>query len=85
MPAGSSVKQLMHFAQEILSGHFRKYDYGIVGNLIKYGKLTPPDYALENVTAPVALFYSQNDWFANVIVSELRDKCCEKVINFLLF
>lgn len=59
----------MHYAQEILSGYFRKYDYGVIGNLLKYGKVTPPDYALENITAPIALFYSLNDLFANVMVS----------------
>lgn len=74
-PAGTSVKQLLHYAQEILSGHFRKYDYGIIGNLLKYGKIAPPDYELDNITAPVALFYSLNDWFANVIVSVLLEQC----------
>lgn len=63
------MKQLLHYAQEILSGHFRKYDYGIIRNLLKYGSATPPDYVIENITAPIALFYSLNDWFANVIVS----------------
>lgn len=64
----------MHYGQEILSGYFRKYDYGIVGNLVKYGKTTPPDFEIESITAPVALFYSQNDLFAHIDVSMVKAK-----------
>lgn len=37
-------------------------------NQIKYGRLTPPDYDLKKVTAPVALHYSDNDWLSAVKV-----------------
>lgn len=62
----------MHFGQEILSGYFRKYDYGVIGNLAKYGKLSPPDYETDKITAPVALFYSINDVFAHIDVSSSK-------------
>ncbi|XP_049938991.1 lipase 3-like [Schistocerca serialis cubense] len=44
--------------------HFRQYNYGILKNFKRYGKATPPDYNLANVTAPVYLFYGPNDWLA---------------------
>ncbi|KAJ3658407.1 hypothetical protein Zmor_010145 [Zophobas morio] len=62
-PAGASVRQLMHYAQEINSGYFREYDFGL-DNLAIYGQLSPPDYDLSKITAPIYMFYSHNDWMA---------------------
>lgn len=64
-PAGAATKQLLHFAQEVNSGHFRKYDYGFFGNIAKYKSISPPKYQLEKVTAPVYLHYSRNDWISH--------------------
>lgn len=50
-------------------GHFRKYDFGLLKNLIKYGRFTPPDYNLDNIVTPVALYYSVNDDMTSDIVS----------------
>ncbi|KAJ3658403.1 hypothetical protein Zmor_010142 [Zophobas morio] len=63
-PAGASTKQFLHYAQEINSGHFRRYDYGMVGNLQKYGSIWAPDYDLKKITAPVYIHYSNNDWLS---------------------
>ncbi|XP_049768597.1 lipase 3-like [Schistocerca cancellata] len=63
-PAGCSTKQLIHYGQEIQSGHFRQYDFGMLGNLEKYGSFWPPDYDISKITAKVALHYSNNDWCA---------------------
>ncbi|RLU17504.1 hypothetical protein DMN91_009739 [Ooceraea biroi] len=60
-PAGSSTRQIFHFASIIHSGLFRKFDYGAKTNLALYGSTQPPKYSLERVKAPVALFYSDND------------------------
>lgn len=49
-------------------GKFKKYDYGILGNKNKYGTLNPPDYDLSKIKVPVSLYYSENDWLANVKV-----------------
>ncbi|CAG9858471.1 unnamed protein product [Phyllotreta striolata] len=65
-PAGASTKQLLHYAQEIDSGHFRKYDFGLIGNLGKYGSVFPPNYDLGKVKAPVYLIFSHNDWLAGL-------------------
>jgi lysosomal acid lipase/cholesteryl ester hydrolase len=64
-PAGTSVQNLVHFAQIINSGNFQKFDYGAEGNVEKYGKLTPPIYDLTKITTKVALFWGENDLFAD--------------------
>ncbi|KAJ8972994.1 hypothetical protein NQ317_002274 [Molorchus minor] len=60
-PAGSSLKQLKHFLQSMETDDFRQYDYGLIGNLLKYKQLISPEYPLENVTVPVAIFNGGND------------------------
>ncbi|XP_017037947.1 lipase 3 [Drosophila kikkawai] len=61
-PAGGSVKQLMHYFQGYVSTHFRQYDYGPERNWLHYQQLEPPEYVLENVTTPVTVFFSENDY-----------------------
>lgn len=58
-PAGSSVDQLVHYAQGINSAKFRMFDYGLTKNLLVYGSFSPPDYNLKAITAPVYLHYSK--------------------------
>ncbi|XP_076756493.1 lipase 3 [Xylocopa sonorina] len=60
-PAGTSTRQVVHYGQSISTGKFRKYDYGLVKNLKKYGKIHPPDYDLANIKLPVYIYYSTND------------------------
>ncbi|XP_055716022.1 lipase 3-like [Phlebotomus papatasi] len=81
-PAGASTKQLIHYGQVINSNHFRQYDYGLLGNMEKYKSTTPPDYPLEKITAPIALFYSENDWLAAVEdVDQLRSRIEKTLIK----
>lgn len=65
-PAGASVNQLIHYAQEYMSKHFRQFDLGAVKNLLAYKSPSPPDYKLSPITAPVHLYYAANDWLASV-------------------
>lgn len=60
-PSGASIKQLEHFGQLMKSGHFRKFDRGYLRNQLEYNRITPPDYDLNKVKVPVALYYSVND------------------------
>lgn len=65
LPAGTSTKTVVHYAQEIQeSGNFQNFDYGPEENMKRYGNNTPPSYNLENISAPVVMFYAQNDWLA---------------------
>ncbi|XP_059620868.1 lipase 3-like isoform X2 [Phlebotomus argentipes] len=65
-PAGASVYEFVHYAQEVKNGNFAQYDHGTVGNLKRYGSTNPPSYELNKVAAPVTLHYAQNDWLASV-------------------
>ncbi|XP_055837851.1 lipase 3-like [Episyrphus balteatus] len=65
-PSPSSCGQAIHYVQEHNSGTWSKYDYGFIGNYMKYNQLTPPCYSEKNVVAPVRLYYSDNDDFAAV-------------------
>ncbi|XP_057653799.1 gastric triacylglycerol lipase-like [Diorhabda carinulata] len=64
-PAGISSKMLVHYGQEIASGKFQRYDYGIA-NFKYYKSIYPPEFNISEITAPVALYYSQNDLLAAV-------------------
>jgi len=84
-PAGASSMQMLHYAQEINSGYFRKYDFGLVENMEIYGENYPPNYPLEQITAPVYLFYSHNDWLAaETDVLRLYDKLPNVLGKFLV-
>ncbi|XP_066150373.1 lipase 3-like [Euwallacea fornicatus] len=84
-PAGASTKQLLHYGQEIKSGYFREYDYGIISNMKVYGSVTPPRYDLTQITTPTYLFYSKNDWLSaetDVIklCKSMGDACAGKIL-----
>nr|XP_022911984.1 lipase 3-like [Onthophagus taurus] len=84
-PAGAATKQLLHYAQDINSGEFRKYDYGLIQNLIKYGSVSPPSYNLNKITAPVAMIYSKNDWLAATVdVERLAKELPNMVYKYLI-
>lgn len=55
------MNQLIHYAQMVHSGKFRQFDWGEAGNLERYGSSTPPEYKLENIKAPINLFFSDVD------------------------
>lgn len=59
-PAGTSRKNIMHFAQVGNSDRFARYDYGAYNKDI-YGTRTPPNYDLTKVTCNVTMFVSKND------------------------
>lgn len=80
-PAGSATDQLLHYGQEVNSGHFRQFDHGRIGNLLHYKRITPPDYNLNNVKVPVAVYYSTDDWLAVKKDTERLLKLLPNVIN----
>jgi len=69
MPAGASTRSIVHYAQGYNHGKFRQFNYGILKNLIVYGQSTPPAYDIQKITCPVAFFYGDNDWLADLAVS----------------
>lgn len=80
-PAGTATKVLKHYAQVLYYDQFRRYDYG-EGNLDRYDLVLPPDYPVENIKTPVALFCSDSDWLYSVKdVMVLKDKL-KNVVDF---
>jgi len=81
-PAGTSAKNIVHFAQLVRENKFQKFDYGPDGNQKHYGQKTPPPYPLSGLKAKVALFTGTQDYLADPtdvkrLISELPK---EKVV-----
>ncbi|XP_050664244.1 lipase 3-like [Leptidea sinapis] len=66
-PAGCAINQFVHYAQSINKKDFRRFDYGSISNIKKYGQATPPKYNLSQITAPVILHYSTADPLSNIV------------------
>ncbi|XP_045029849.1 lipase 3 [Daphnia magna] len=70
LPAGTSVRTLSHFVMNHLSDklfegeNFSPYDYGLLGNIRRYGTPRRPPYDLSKVTVPVYLFYGASDYLS---------------------
>jgi len=64
-PAGTSVMNMLHWRQMVLSGNFSKYDYGTAGNMQHYGQKYPPHYNVSNIDVPVHMFFSLHDAFVD--------------------
>ncbi|KAK6625796.1 hypothetical protein RUM43_006095 [Polyplax serrata] len=61
-PDGGSAKELLHYIQIANTDIFRPYDYNPETNLKVYGQYEPPEYNIENITAPMWLIYGRNDF-----------------------
>jgi len=56
IPAGTSSRTIVHYAQMILQEKFQDFDWGEQGNLDKYGTRTPPQVDLGKATTPQAIY-----------------------------
>ncbi|XP_050390148.2 lysosomal acid lipase/cholesteryl ester hydrolase [Patella vulgata] len=87
-PAGTSAKNMVHFAQGVRTDTFQKYDYGSTAeNLKHYGQATPPVYHPENMTTPVAIFRGGADWLADPedvkwLLTKLKKVVFDKYISY---
>lgn len=61
-PAGTSVKNMIHYAQAVRTGNFQMFDYGKAGNMKKYNQISPPKYNISNIQTKTALFSGTADW-----------------------
>ncbi|XP_077999423.1 gastric triacylglycerol lipase-like [Glandiceps talaboti] len=64
-PAGTSLKNIIHWAQMITSYKFQMYDYGVLGNYFHYGKVLAPEYNVSEMDVPVAVFWGEWDILAD--------------------
>nr|XP_056706473.1 lipase member M-like [Euleptes europaea] len=63
-PDSTSVQNLLHWGQVYKTGQLRKFDYGSE-NLDRYNQSEPPAYELECMRVRTAIWYGENDWFAD--------------------
>ena len=63
-PAGTSVKNMLHFCQLVEDGQFQKYDYGLM-NFYHYHSLSPPRYKVDKIKTELVLFSGGNDSLAD--------------------
>ncbi|XP_074447072.1 lipase member M-like [Larus michahellis] len=63
-PDGTSVKNMIHWAQVMKSGEFKAFDYGSK-NPVVYHQETPPSYQVEEMLVPTAVWSGGEDWAAD--------------------
>lgn len=82
MPAGCAINQLLHYGQNIRTGRFQHFDPDFFNNFVAIKNDTfAPDYNLENINAPVALFYSNYDFLAGAADVQLLKNRLPNVIE----
>ncbi|ESO98618.1 hypothetical protein LOTGIDRAFT_142588, partial [Lottia gigantea] len=65
-PSGTSVRNLIHYAQGVRTDTFQKFDFrSAEENIRHYGQPTPPVYHPEEMQTPVAIFRGNNDYLAD--------------------
>ena len=66
VPAGTSVRNMVHWTQLLTDQKLQKYDYGSVKkNMIHYNSSSPPEYDISTLGVPTALFSGGNDFLAD--------------------
>ncbi|CAF89870.1 unnamed protein product, partial [Tetraodon nigroviridis] len=64
-PAGTSVQNMVHWAQAANRGKLTAFDFGAAENLKHYNQTTPPEYRLQDMKVPTALFSGGQDTLAD--------------------
>ncbi|KAK7502358.1 hypothetical protein BaRGS_00006311 [Batillaria attramentaria] len=65
-PGGTSVKNILHYAQGVNTNVFQMFDYGsAAANMAHYGQPTPPLYHPENMKVPVITYCGDKDPLAD--------------------
>ncbi|XP_057591921.1 lipase member K isoform X1 [Hippopotamus amphibius kiboko] len=68
-PAGTSVQNMLHWAQAVNSGQFQAFDWGTPEqNMMHFHQLTPPLYNVSKMEVPTAMWSGGQD-----IVADLKD------------
>jgi len=86
VPAGTSTRPFVHYAQLYISDKFESFDFG-EDNFAHYGQDTPVTYDLSKVTAATAVFKGDGDSLTAVedidrLVSELPNVVFDHLVEF---
>jgi len=66
VPDGTSVKNMIHFAQGVQSNIFAAYNYSTPAeNMKHYNQSTAPEYTIKPMKVPTAVFSGGNDYLAD--------------------
>lgn len=86
-PAGTSLKAINHFIQNIESKTFSEYDYKWEANMRIYGQPTPIEYDLSKISGiPIALLGGKEDKLASHEDLEwLREQLRESIIYYSIY
>jgi pimeloyl-ACP methyl ester carboxylesterase len=67
LPAGTSMRNMLHWSQTLETGYFKAFDYGHrLKNQRVYGRDTPPLYPLHKLSVPTMIYYGDHDALASV-------------------
>lgn len=66
---GTSAKLYEQFSQIGRSGRFQFFDYGSEENSERYGTEVPPEFPLNQITSPLALFQGIKTFKVNYLYS----------------
>ncbi|XP_077481567.1 gastric triacylglycerol lipase [Stigmatopora argus] len=64
-PAGTSVQNMLHWAQAVAGDGLSAFDFGTAGNMKRYNQTTPPRYRVGDVRVPTAIFSGGRDTLAD--------------------
>ncbi|KAJ1347263.1 hypothetical protein KIN20_002284 [Parelaphostrongylus tenuis] len=64
-PAGTSSRNMLHFAQMVHSKRMASFDRGREANIRWYGQSVPTEYDLSHIHCDSYIFYSDYDWLAS--------------------
>ncbi|XP_054622952.1 gastric triacylglycerol lipase [Dunckerocampus dactyliophorus] len=64
-PAGTSVQNMIHWAQAVRGGKLMAFDFGTEGNIKHYNQSIPPQYRVQDMKVPTAVFSGGQDTLAD--------------------
>ncbi|CAK1544446.1 unnamed protein product [Leptosia nina] len=71
----AAVKQMAHYGQNVRDKTFRRWNYSLGENLLRYGSLTPPRYNLSLINVDITMHYTLGDVLLdeNDVLDMVRD------------
>lgn len=82
-PAGTSVQNMLHWAQAVNSGQLQAFDWGNPDqNMMHFNQLTPPVYNISKMRVPTAMWSGGQD-----VVADAKDtkNLLPKIANLIYY